>query len=325
MPTVREALELVRQELGPRALILSTRLVPRRGVRGWLGAREVEVTAATDHEVSAVRTPAQRNRHAADLAAADDPVVARLCAGGLAPDFAGEVAATLPAASRRGASFASLRGALATRLAALAAGDEPYARVEVFVGAPGVGKTTTVAKIAAQERARRGRRLEMIAADGYRVGAVEQLRLYSNIIGASFTVARTVSDLERALDQSRGPVLVDTAGRSPDDAPVRELFAALAGREGVRTHLVIPASSSARSVQRMFDGYRSASPQRVVLTRIDETESLSPLVGVLREQRVPISYLCMGQRVPEDLERATAPLLAACVLGESAHGARGTV
>jgi flagellar biosynthesis protein FlhF len=299
--------------------------VPKHGVRGWLGGREVEVTAAVDHEVSAVRPPAQRNRPVADAPPGDDPIVARLCAGGLDAALASEVAATLPAASRRGASFASLRGALASRLAALAVGDEPYASVEVFVGPPGAGKTTTVAKIAAQERARRGRRIAMIAADGFRVGAVEQLRLYSDIIGSPFTVARTAADLEHALDQSAGPVLVDTAGRSPEDAPVRDLFAVLSGREGVRTHLVIPASSSARSVARMFAGYRTAAPQRVVLTRIDEAESLSPLVGVLREQHVPISYLCTGQRVPEDLERATAPLLAACVLGENAHGARGTV
>jgi flagellar biosynthesis protein FlhF len=180
-----------------------------------------------------------------------------------------------------------------------------------------VGKTTTVAKIAAQERARKGQRIGLVSADGYRVGAVEQLRLYADIIGTKFIAARTPGELEFALASSGRPLLVDTAGRTPGDRTIRELFELLAGRAGVRTHLVMPATSTVRDLERVFDGYESAKPDRVVLTRIDEAESLSPLVGVLRDRQIPISYLSTGQRVPEDLSRATASRLAACVLGEA--------
>src|SRR5207253_3908646 len=124
---------------------------------------------------------------------------------------------------RRGASLHNLRSALADRLSELAVGDESYARVEVFVGPPGAGKTTTIAKIAAQERARQGQRLGLVAADGFRIGAVEQLRMYAEILGSPFRIARTGADLERALKR-RTPVLVDTAGRSPSDDAARALF-----------------------------------------------------------------------------------------------------
>jgi len=317
--SVRGALAAVREALGPDALVLSTELVAAPGWRGWLGARLVEVTAAAERlEPSAARRSATGERHAhSDHADA----VARLTAGGLEPSLADRVVASLPAKTRRGASLHDLRAALAAQLGQLAAADEGYARVEAFVGPPGVGKTTTIAKIAAQERARDGRRLGFVAADGFRIGAVEQLRTYAEILGAPFRVARTGEDLERELSgASRVPLLVDTAGRAPTDSSSRELFRVLASRADVRTHLVLAADTPAATARRVFDAYADARPSRLVLTKLDEAESLSPLVGLLHQRAIPISYLGMGQRVPEDLTRATARRLAASVVGDIEPG-----
>src|SRR3954466_3891532 len=96
---------------------------------------------------------------------------------------------------RRGSTPARLRDALAARLGNLAAPADDFARAEVFIGPPGAGKTTTIAKIAAQERARGGRRLGFIAADGFRVGAVEQLQTYADILDAPFRIARSAEEL----------------------------------------------------------------------------------------------------------------------------------
>jgi len=86
----------------------------------------------------------------------------------------------------------------------------------------------------------------------------------------------------------------------------------------VRTHLVLPAATPPTVARRLVDAYAEARPSRVVLTKLDEAESVSPLVGVLRERQLPVSYLGTGQRVPEDLQRATSTVLAASMLGESA-------
>jgi flagellar biosynthesis protein FlhF len=316
MPTVREALARVREDLGPNALVLSTRLVAKRGPAGWLGGREVEIAAAADRpQMSESRQGEVSDRQAAQ--GVDHEIVARLCAAGIDSALANEAFAAVPRGARRAASVPTLRKALADCLRAVAAGGDDFAPIEVFVGPPGAGKTTTIAKIAAQERARHGRRLGLVAADGYRVGAVEQLRLYADIIGTSFRVVRAPAEMEQVFAKPLPyPMLVDTAGRSPRDRAAREMFDFLSGRKGVRTHVVIPASINVAELDRVLDGFGQVRPDRVVLTRLDESESVSPLITALRERQLAVSYLGTGQRVPEDLARATPPVLAACMLGE---------
>jgi flagellar biosynthesis protein FlhF len=213
-----------------------------------------------------------------------------------------------------------LRRAVADALAPLAAGDESFAPAEVFVGPPGVGKTTTIAKIAAQERVRHGARLGLVAADGFRVGAIEQLRLYAEIIGTPFAAARSARELDAAMDQlADGPALVDTAGRGLDERAAQDMLNVLSTRPGVRTHLVLSAATPVRDAARLLEAYEPARPARIVLTRLDEGYPLGPLVALLRAQGRPLSFLGTGQRVPEDLARATPATLAAHLLGEAAE------
>ena len=311
---MKDALRAVREELGPDALVLSTAFVPVRGLRGWLGAREVEVTAAAER----MHVPEGRRRKAVpDAEAAGREVAARLQAGGMAPELARDIAAAMPTRRRRAATAETLRRALAEQLTRVAAADESYAPVEVFVGPPGVGKTTTIAKIAAQERARNGKRLGVLAADGFRVGAVEQLRRYAEIIGAPFAVARSADELEQVLDSMRRPLLLDTAGRSPNDAASRDMFRVLGRRQDVRMHLVLPAATPLSVAQRTLERFRDAAPSRLLLTKVDESESITPLLGLVRDSGIPLSYLGTGQSVPEDLVRATPAALAAWIVGET--------
>jgi flagellar biosynthesis protein FlhF len=315
--SVRELLATARIELGSDALVLSTKMVSAGGMRGLLGARMVELVAAAERPLSENRPVEQRTIMPA--ASSENELVARLCAAGLDRSLALEVAMAIPTNRRRGASVTHLSRVLGERLTPLAAGVEEFRPIEVFVGPPGVGKTTTIAKIAAQERAKRGRRLTLVSADGYRVGAIEQLRLYAEIVGAPFKVARSAEELGRVLNETRGPVLVDTAGRSPNDPVAQDLFSLLRGRRDVRTHLVLSAAGTAKDVNRTLEQYRCAEPHRIAFSRLDEADSPSPIVGVLRSQQLPVSYLGHGQRVPEDLDRATGAMLAALVLGEPSY------
>jgi flagellar biosynthesis protein FlhF len=312
--TVREALAAVRAELGPDALVLGTRMVPVTGWRGLTGQREVEISAATDRQVSEDRPPAATPPPAAPRG--NDDIVARLVATGLAPEIAAEVAAAATPSRFRKASAARIRTALVGWSSAIAAGSEARAAVEVFVGPPGAGKTTTVAKIAAQGRVK-GQRLALLAADGFRVGAIEQLKCYAEILDAPFAVARDASEVGRAILEAPGPVLIDTAGRSARDGSSAELCASLGRLPGVRTHLVVPASSTARDLDRLLDLHAEARPARVILSKMDEAESIAPLAGILRRRGLRVSYMGIGQRVPEDLVEASPEALGAALAGDA--------
>lgn len=320
--SVEDAMRAARAQLGPDALVLSTDLVPSPGWRGWMGQRLVAVTAA----MSALSTAAgaqvpwsARRRQASTRRQSGDQsvragVVARLAATGLAPALAERLVGRLTLAEcRQGAEAAVLRE-LTSELQPLVAADHSPAPIDVFVGPPGVGKTTTIAKIAAGRRVKGRKPPVLVAADGFRAGAVEHLRAYATIIGAPFRPARGADELARALTSSRHGVLVDTAGRPPSDAAFRELWAVIADQPRVRTHLVLAADTSVAMARRVLARYAAAMPARIIITKIDEAETVAPLLAVLREQALPISYLASGQRVPEDLAVATAEALARVVL-----------
>lgn len=319
--SVRDALAQARQALGPSALVLGTRLVPASGWRGWLGGREVEVSAFAPSGVSENRRSRDaESAHAAHgpttQAPVTDSLVARLIATGLDRELAEEVVEEIPQARRRDISQGQLRQALATCLAPIASRGLALGDVNVFIGPPGVGKTTTIAKIAAQARARGERRFRLVAADGYRVGAVEQLRLYADIIGSPFVVARTPEEVGAAVASSKLPVLVDTPGLSPANEEAAAFFEALSALPGVRTHLVVPGGTSARDFDRIWDRFAMAGADRIVVSKVDEAETVMPLVRALRQRELPVSLLGLGQRVPEDLVEGDPESLAACLLGQ---------
>ena len=351
--TVADAVAAAFAAHGPEVEIVSTGMVAARGLRGLIGLREVEVVVDADAAAPqpSVRRPAARPaddsrdtvaptpapatvgalaRLRAGLRQAQapalaterpDPLVAQLLSTGLDRDLSARVARAVPKAARRPLSLETLATALTTELGSLVSGDEPYAPVELFVGPPGAGKTTTIAKIAARERARRGTRLSLLAADGFRVGAVEQLRLYADLIGSPFAVARTPAEIERSLAATASPILVDTAGRSIGDARALEVAERLSSLPGLRTHVVIPAGSSVRQAARLLDAYGHRA-RRVVLTRLDEGDAIAPLLKLIAQRDLTVSYLGTGQRVPEDLERATAAALARHILGLDGPEAR---
>lgn len=185
-------------------------------------------------------------------------------------------------------------------------------------GPTGVGKTTTLAKLASIWRIDRGLRVGIIAADAYRVGAVEQLRTYGRILGVAVHASEGPSAAAEALARmsDRDVVLVDTPGRGHRDAArIGEIAAVLRAVHVDETLLVLPGASSARALEESVDAFRPTAPTRTVLTKLDESEGLGALVGAVRRSACPAAWFTDGQEVPDDIERADAAEFARRILG----------
>jgi len=194
-------------------------------------------------------------------------------------------------------------------------------RLVALVGPTGVGKTTTIAKLAAQYRLKQKFNVGLITVDTYRIAAVEQLRTYAEIIDLPMQVVSTPREMREAVRRMRGQdlILLDTAGRSPrDDIKIRELKAFLTEAGADDVHLVLSAVASARTLEQTAQRFASVGTTRLILTKLDEASSFGNLLPLVRSAKLPLSYLTNGQNVPDDIETAAPGRLARLVLGMEA-------
>jgi flagellar biosynthesis protein FlhF len=195
-------------------------------------------------------------------------------------------------------------------------------RIIALVGPTGVGKTTTTAKLAAMYALNRGNKVALITMDIFRVGAVEQLKTYSRIMGIPLEVASTPKELEKAVDKhsSCDLIFIDTAGRShKDKEKLDEMKNFLDNSIPIEVYLCLSATTKDRELEEILNRFRVFQISKVVFTKIDESESLGNMVNLLIRDNLQIAYFTTGQRVPEDIEVATSAKLADMILREAAE------
>ena len=387
--TLREATEQMRRDLGPDAVVLNSRNIPKEGQLSFLAKDMFELTAAIDDV-----TPPRRNpyaRRAAELAEGpstgtsspeEDPVESlkmvarrfqqRTASGAPAPEGAasgggredlaqvknelnemrgtlstvvehlkydrmpalpehlrslyvalvnrdvdGKLAADLvqavyasTAEGDRDGGHASAECAILDAMAAMIAPApdvKPRRRrtcVSALVGPTGVGKTTTVAKLAAINKLLHHRSVGLISADTYRIGAIEQLRTFAAIADIPLEVAYRPAEIAGALKkfQDRDIVFIDTVGRSPRSTKeLAELARYIDAADPDDIHLVLSASTSMKSALEIIDRFRVVKPNRLLFSKLDEALTLGSLLGVASRDRIPVSYVTTGQTVPDDI------------------------
>ena len=187
-----------------------------------------------------------------------------------------------------------------------------------LVGPTGVGKTTTIAKIAANFRLKEKCRVGLITVDTYRIAAVEQLRTYAEIIDLPMEVIGTPREMRGAVERfsELDLVLIDTAGRSPrDETQIQELRAMLAESRADEVHLVLSSVTATDSLLRSAERFSAAGATHLVLTKTDEAGGLGSLLPLLRSCELPLTYLTHGQNVPHDIRSAERRSLARSLLG----------
>jgi flagellar biosynthesis protein FlhF len=187
--------------------------------------------------------------------------------------------------------------------------------VVALVGPTGVGKTTTLAKIAARAVLEARRKVALLTVDTYRIGAADQLARYGEIMGVPVLVARDRNELRRAAERVREAdlVLVDTAGRSnPEDALRQAELVRSIPR--VQVHLVLSAATGASELAAIAERYRAVQPDRLVFSKLDEASGPGGILSAAVRIGRPVACIADGQRVPEDLHALTGPELTDLVL-----------
>ncbi len=181
-------------------------------------------------------------------------------------------------------------------------------RIVLFIGPTGVGKTTTIAKLAGRYCVEEKKKVALLTADTYRIAAAEQLRTYANILETPFRIIYTPEELQAAVEDywDCDYIFIDTAGRSHQNTDqlekMKEMVAALKRPESYQVFLVLSATTKYRDLQKIADCYGRIADFELIFTKLDETEAVGNLLNMKLYTDAPIAYVTCGQNVPDDME-----------------------
>lgn len=281
--------------------------------------------AAPSGHKPATRPPAPRPDEPARLPAAIHEHYLRLTQAevesALAERLVRQVAAALGSAAPAEAVREELRKRIAAMIPArggIELDGTPVGRRVAFVGPPGAGKTTVISKLAAHLKLRGGKRVALLSLDTHRLGASEQIRRFAELIGVPMVHANAVTGVKAALRSlpEHDILLIDTPGVAwRERGRFARLAALLRAARPDEAHLAMPASLSASVQTKVIDTFSPLKVDRVIITRLDEVVGFGAMLGALSRMKWGLSYVSRGQRIPDDIELASAESLADLVVG----------
>ncbi len=324
-----EALALVKREMGGDAVILGTRTLSPQGFGRLVGRPQVEITAGPADALPPGTHLAARKRGARQKAAPREALgeyYTRLVAKSVSEDIARRLASDLGRnsdGSKTPVAPDQARARLQRFVAAMIPTCEPMVWREhethriALLGPAGAGKTTTLAKLAAHFKLKERKSVAMLSLDTVRLGASQQLEHYARIIDVDFKCAATPPAVHDALREFGvvDVVLIDTPGIGARDhkrlSSIRELLAAADAHEA---HLVLPSSMSPAAQAKTAGVFAPFGPSRVVLTKLDDALGFGVILNALDHLELDLSYITVGQRVPQDIIPACSQRIAELIL-----------
>lgn len=345
--SMAEGMAQIRREMGPNAVIIECKKRRQHGLIGFFLPRTLEITAAVDaeeekpeeqksvpnvnkelnDELGQLKSMMQRiiSHQTITIPQADTVFnywLERMVKNDVEKVYAEEILRDIQTASEGKSLTPEVMEALILSRISKAIRTNsipPKAKYISFVGTTGVGKTTTLAKLAANFAFQQGKRTAIITLDTYRLGAVEQMRTYTEITGIPMEVVYNLTEMKQAVEKFRDfdIVLIDTAGRSAKNflhiAETAQYTNYVS--DGV-VFLVVSATTKMRDIHTIAQSFQRIRYNGIILTKLDETDSYGVVLNICRLTSLPITYVTTGQNVPDDIEAVDAGRLAEMVLGD---------
>ncbi|MBN1636956.1 MAG: flagellar biosynthesis protein FlhF [Deltaproteobacteria bacterium] len=342
--SMKDVLAKIKTEMGPNALILSTREVKDNSY-GTLTKPMIEVTAAVDYDAQLPSQalpslkPLEKHIPSIHTDSSDihsitsgitelgsmmrrllkhsgveqplNPTREALISQGIKASLVDMMISKLGENTQTG----TIKGLL-TKL--IKTSTPTQSKIWAFFGSTGVGKTTTIAKIAANAALRENQSVGIISLDTYRIGAIEQGRTYSKILNIPFAAAGSVDEFRSALDQlhQKDIILVDTVGRSPLNSNIIDQLQNYFAGMSLCKFLLLPVAIREIEMERTTKTFSSLGIDRVIFTKLDEAMTHGSIITHNLLYRIPLTYITTGQRVPEDIEEADAAKIVALCFGD---------
>ena len=324
--TVEEAIKNVKENLGEDASLLLVQKVKKKGLLGFFGATEIEVTAAKDisFEVQERVTTSYKG----DIGI-DPPALSKIKRLLTEEEVDNDIISTVISSyiEATGGNQIKLKELDTNILISIIKGliktdrNQNYTGKTraIFIGPPGVGKTTTILKLASYYSAEENKNVAIISTDIYRSGAIEQLKIYGKILNIPVETVFNVREFEKVIHKfkSMDIVFIDSAGRSKRDKEYVELlrkFIYTIPIQGLKIYLVISATDNFTYIKEIYENYKILYPNSLIISKLDEAVTLGNLVNLPVYTNLPIGYITDGQNIPGNIELAKSEKLAELIV-----------
>jgi flagellar biosynthesis protein FlhF len=335
---MNEAMMKIRYDLGSEAIIVSQRKIKKPGFLGAFSKKVLEVTAAIENEkieTEIIKTPSAEKKDnqqilneikklsekIKDLKETKDEekvktkIEVLLQNSDITEKGIKKVMKKIIYSKEEISELDKARAAIENLIPKYK--DEQNSKI-VLVGPTGVGKTTTIAKLAGRWSIQEKKKVGLITIDTYRIGAVEQLKTYADIIKVPFQVVFNLNDMEKALEKLKycDIILIDTTGRNSKNLmQLSELRAYIDKADTTNINLVISATTKNKDMDAIISGYKALNYNNLIITKLDETTTYGSLLNAVDSSRKPISYVTTGQTVPDDILQISPKEIANLILG----------
>ncbi|SEF47805.1 flagellar biosynthesis protein FlhF [Caloramator fervidus] len=331
---MQEAMIRIRYELGNDAVIISQRKIRQKGILGFFKRRKLEVTAAVDDKNKKndrINSSNELEKEINELKNMVESLVKQqvdskrkirikdiLTNNDVPEDIVDEIINLTKKKFDNQLSFKELEKQVKNTLKEILVSDkQDDSRIQVFIGPTGVGKTTTIAKLASIYSLYKNKKVGLITIDTYRIGAVEQLRLYAEILGVPFNVVYSLKDIPEILNKMKDCdiILIDTTGRnSKNSMQIAETKKFIEEFSPDKIYLVLSLTTKQRDLRMIIENYKNINYNSLIFTKLDETDSYGGILTAVYLSKRPVSYLTLGQGVPDDIEEANSDKLLNLVL-----------